>query len=111
MLIAEHSPRSGAPVNLGQANAVIIVFVMEGCGACEAYVPQFQAVAQEFNDRVPAFILDVNSQQGHSLADQFEVMATPTTMVLRRPVGAIKAEGALSPAQIRQLFSLAAQSR
>ena len=38
-------------------------------------------------------------------------MATPTTMVLRRPVGAIKAEGALSLAQIRQLFSLAAQSR
>ena len=55
MLIAEHSPRSGAPVNLGQAKAVIIVFVMEGCGACRTSLPQFQAVAKEFAGRVPAF--------------------------------------------------------
>lgn len=95
-------------MDLQNAKAVIVVFIMDGCGACHEYTPMFQKVAREFAGKIPAFILDVNSQQGGPLADQYGIEATPTTLVMRKPAGALKAEGALNEAQIRQLFTIAA---
>ena len=95
-------------LQLAQARCVIIVFVMKECPACHEYVPRFRQVAQQFSGKVPSVIFDVESPQGHPLADQFDIQATPTTMVLRRPLGAIKAEGALNNIDIQQLFTIAA---
>ncbi len=89
-------------------NAVIVVFAMKDCSACEDYVPRFQTIANQFSGRVPYQILDANASGTQNLAERFGIEATPTTMVLRKPVGAIKAEGALSDQDILRLFNIAA---
>ena len=110
MIVADHKPATAAHVPK-EANVVVVMFVMEGCGACHEYAPTFLKVSREFTGKVPAYILDVNTPQGGQLADQYDVMATPTTLVLRRPMGALKAEGALDEASVRRLFTIAAAQR
>jgi len=95
-------------VDLTQYNVVVVVFVMEGCGACAEYAPRFQRVAGPFTHAVPSFIVDANSPQGGPLADRFMIEATPTTLILRKPAGAIKAEGSLPDAEIVEMFKFAA---
>jgi len=89
-------------------NAVIVVFAMKDCPACHEYVPRLQAIAGQFAGRVPYQILDANDSANQAVAERFEIMATPTTMVLRKPAGAIKAEGALADSDILRLFNIAA---
>jgi thiol-disulfide isomerase/thioredoxin len=98
-------------MDLTQYNVVVVVFVMEGCPACHAYVPVFQNVARQFSDSVPSFIVDANSAQGGPLADRFMIAATPTTMILRKPAGALRAEGALPEAEVAEMFKFAAAHR
>jgi thioredoxin-like negative regulator of GroEL len=95
-------------MDLTQYSIVVVVFVMDGCDACAEYVPRFQHVARQFSGKIPAFIVDVNSPQGGPLADRFMVEATPTTVILRRPSGAIRAEGALPDTEVGQIFQFAA---
>jgi thiol-disulfide isomerase/thioredoxin len=89
------------------ANAVVVVFAMKECPACADYMPRFQAVASQFAGRVGYQILDANAPGVQALAERFNIEATPTTLVLRRPVGAIKAEGSLSDGEILHLFNVA----
>ncbi len=98
-------------MDLSQFNVVVIVFTMPGCPACSEYVPRFQQVAQQFSGRVPSFVVDSNSQSGGPLADRLMVTATPTTLILRKPTGAIKAEGALPSEEVAQMFQFAAGVR
>ena len=109
MLVTPSPPSPGQ--GLANANAVIIVFVMPGCGACELYRPTFTAAAERYRARVPAYIVDVTTPEGAQIADAYGVVATPTTMALRRGVGAIRADGAQSPQSIDQLFQVAAAVR
>ncbi|UCC72070.1 MAG: thioredoxin family protein [Gemmatimonadota bacterium] len=94
-------------MDLTQYNVVVVVFIMEGCPACHEYVPRFQHIARQFGNTVPAFIVDANSPQGGPLADRFGIEATPTTMILRKPVGAIRAEGSLPDTEITEMFKFA----
>lgn len=88
------------------ANVVVVVFHMEGCPACEEYVPRFNAqAAQLAGGKVPVYVLDANKEA--AAADYYQVRAVPVTMVLRRPVGAIRMEGALSDGEIAHLFDIA----
>jgi thiol-disulfide isomerase/thioredoxin len=81
---------------------------MQDCPACHEYMPRFQAIASQFAGRVPYQILDADSPANRQVAERFDIEATPTTMVLRRPVGAIKAEGSLGDPEILRLFNIAA---
>jgi len=92
---------------MAQPNAVIVVFAMKECPACSDYMPRFQTIAGQFAGRVPYQILDANAPGVQELADRFSIEATPTTLVLRKPVGAIKAEGSLSDNEILRLFNIA----
>ena len=108
MLVTPSPPNLPSPgQGLANANAVIIVFVMPGCGACELYKPTFIAAAERYKARVPAYVMDVTTPAGAQVADAYGVVATPTTMVLRRGNGAIRADGAQSPQSIDQLFQVA----
>jgi thiol-disulfide isomerase/thioredoxin len=89
------------------AKVIILVFAMQDCPACHEYMPRFQTVAGQFADRIPYQILDANAPANQQIAERFGIEATPTTMVLRKPVGAIKAEGALSDQEILRLFNVA----
>jgi thiol-disulfide isomerase/thioredoxin len=91
-----------------QPSCIVVVFGQPDCPACSDYAPRFQAVAQQF-PQVPTVLLDINSPQNQDMANRYQLVATPTTLVLRRPVGVIKAEGALDDGEIQQLFALAAR--
>lgn len=58
--------------------ALILVFGMEGCPACEAYLPKFRAVAGR-HPRVPAYAAESNEQS--AAADRFGVRVTPSTFL------------------------------
>lgn len=103
---------------------LVVVFAMPECGACEAYLPRFERKvnhdgAFQFywpeatmdGHKIPVFVFDVSSASPkvQQFADRFAVSATPTTVVVKRPGGVLKAEGSLSDAQIDALLGLAKQ--
>ncbi len=90
--------------------AIVVVFTIPGCPACEDYMPVFRQIAGHFPG-VQHYVIDASTPQGAPYADHFGIQATPTTMVLRNPVGAIKAEGLLRPVDVHQLFSIAAAQK
>lgn len=93
-----------------EPKAIVVVFTMPGCPACEQYMPTFQAVANRF-PHVPRYVIDAASPQGAPYADHYGIQGTPTTMVLRKPAGALRAEGLLAESHVQELFSIAAAQR
>jgi thiol-disulfide isomerase/thioredoxin len=115
-----------APVDLSTHRVAVIVFAMDGCGACDHYVPRLVAKAQELNthgysfaiyepgkpvprNAVPILLYDAASMEPEiqKLADRFAVQATPTTIVLSRGAGSFKVEGNLADNQITWLLNMA----
>ena len=111
-------------IDLTHAKAVIIVFVMEGCGACEEYLPRFKAqvaAARRQGHRIN-FYEDGTVPAGHvavvvydaaspdpsiqAIGDRFAVQGTPSTVVLPRGPGAFKVEGGVTDSQIRWILGL-----
>lgn len=95
-------------MDLSRTNVVVIVFVMEGCGACHDYLPRLREIGKGYPG-VPVVIQDVGkmTDEVQNTADRFNVSATPTTIVAKRGPGFVKAEGAVSDAEIRDLFETA----
>jgi len=93
-------------MDLSQARAIVVVFSQAGCPACDEYIPRFQAIAAA--QPIPWRVIDVGHRDAEDISDNYGIEATPTTMVLKKPTGAAKAEGALDDATIQQLFALAA---
>lgn len=121
-------------LDVSHLNAIVLVFGMTGCSACEDYVPRLKAVAKEFPEvdiydensdkskrkrkvpigTLPIFFYDVNSsdQALQTLADQYQVSAMPTTIALiryrdawgRLQQGALRYEGSISDGQIRYVL-------
>lgn len=91
-------------------DAIVVVFVMKGCGHCEDYLPTFRQVARSWNRTVPAYEIRVDkmTEEQTRFADRMKVEATPTTVaVSRRSGGAMRLEGAQSPAAVNYLFQQA----
>ena len=86
----------------------IIVFIQDGCPACEEYMPKFLAVAEQYKGCLPVIIADVNMFPG--AADVWRIQSTPTTLIARYGnrgfAGFIDGDG--SEDRIRSLFSAAA---
>ena len=81
----------------------ILVFVMEGCGACHDYVPRAARIAHAYRNRgLSSFqIKDMaRDKDALRLADRMGVQATPTTFFQSR-TGVVKRVGALEDAQIQ----------
>ena len=97
---------------------VVVVFHMDGCPACEAFLPKFRAIAPQYGPLsengpmavtgrgVPSGIYDANKFD--PLAERFDIRATPTTLVLRRPYGQLREEGDLDERTIHRMFQSAA---
>jgi thiol-disulfide isomerase/thioredoxin len=115
-----------SPPDLSAHRAAVIVFAMEGCGACEHYVPRLIAKAQELNAHgyrftvyevgkaiprgsIPILLYDAASLEPEiqKLADRFAVEATPTTIVLSQGPGSFKVEGNLADNQITWVLNMA----
>lgn len=93
-----------------EAQAIVVVFVMEGCGACHEFLPTFRRVARQWNQTVPAYILQADdpNPEIQALADRLKVTATPTTAAVRRGVdGAVKLTGSHDETAVHRLFQQA----
>lgn len=114
-------------IDLAQTNVVVIVFGMEGCGACEHYIPRLKTEAEQLAlqgfpfvvqptslipGQIPILFYDAASDDKtvQQLADRYEVHATPTTIVAARGPGSFKAEGSLANNQIQWLLMMASEA-
>jgi thiol-disulfide isomerase/thioredoxin len=93
-------------------NVVIVLFVMEGCGACEQFKPIFEAGIQRQRARgihIPVHEVDISMQdaQVQQLADRLQIKATPTLAILRRGPGAYKVEGPLNRFELADVLAVA----
>lgn len=82
-----------------QPGAVVIVFVMKGCGACEEYLPRLKQLMKQHQFTVQLFVLDVSDPNNTDIgyhADRFRIQATPTTIIARRNGGYQSFEGSLN---------------
>ena len=88
-------------IRLEDHPALILVFGMEGCPACSAYIPAVRAVHRRHPD-VPAYVVDCN-RVTHA-ADHYNVKVTPTTVLLRHGRVEKRFEGEGSRADLEKLF-------
>lgn len=91
------------------ARVVVVVFTIDGCGACQEYKPRFQRIAKDYQRAVPIFMMDANDPRSADLATRLNVTNVPVTFVLRKPTGMIKAEGSIPDSQIAWLLGVAAR--
>lgn len=118
-------------ISLESQRAVVLVFAMHECPACESYLPRVVSEIQTLNAQlapqgmgfvvnpesqppagtVPVFFYDAASPdpEVQKLADRFEVTATPTTVVAARGTGAFKLEGSIANNQIQWVLMMAAE--
>lgn len=98
-------------MNPSNANAVVVVFTIEGCDACSEYKPRFLKIATQYRNQVPIYILDANSDdpQVTALAQRLRVSNVPATYVLRKPAGLMSVLGGIPDDQIVWLLGLAAR--
>lgn len=110
-------------MNLERCSAVIVVFAMDGCPACEDYKPRLVrqvkrwqqhgarfVVAerpQEFSPSViPVLLLDAQNAnpQIQDVANQYGVTGLPTTILFRRWHGPTILEGAIGDREIEAML-------
>lgn len=108
--------------DLRRTKAVLVVFAMPGCGACDDYLPKFMerieayiAVGAPFivwspgqqirPGQIPVLLYDAASKADElqDFADRLKVTATPSTYLLTR-TGTHKVEGSIQPAEIDKLL-------
>lgn len=81
---------------------LILMFGMDGCGACESWLPKFQTAALR-HPRVPAFAVECNAQP--AAADAYGVKETPTTLLLQSGHIVLRFKGAGTVADAEKLFA------
>lgn len=110
-------------MDVAHCPAVIVVFAMEGCPACEEYKPRLEREIQRWQAarapfvlaqpeqtftaaQVPVILLDAQSSnpQIQALADAHAIEGLPTTILFKRNAYPRKFEGALDDAQIYDLL-------
>ncbi len=106
-------------MSLDHTKSAIVVFAMDGCPACEEYLPKFRHLVDSFMAHgqpfvyyelgmplppglIPVIILDGASDDPSiiSFADQHDISALPTTLLLRRTARPAKLEGAIEDREI-----------
>ncbi len=89
-------------------NPAVFVFAMEGCGACEEYLPRFKQIAGPYRRALPIGIYDVSKGgKPTEFGDKLGVRATPTTIVMDRRGHFHRVVGALADRAIKQLLDRA----
>lgn len=82
------------------------VFIQEGCGACEAFLPTFNRVADRYRRSFPIHVYDLAKADHHvrNFANTMMVRATPTTIVLDSTKHLHRIEGAAGAREVDQLL-------
>lgn len=115
-------------LDVAHCSAVILVFAMEGCSACEDYKPRLEREVQRWRaqgapfvfaepgrqftaQEIPLILYDAQSPhpQIQQLGDEFKVEALPTTILFRRHHAPHVIVGSISDQQIYDLLQSAAR--
>lgn len=111
-------------MNVAHCPAVIVVFAMEGCPACEEYKPRLEREIRRwqasgapfvFGDQdqaftsaqIPVLLIDAQAARMQGLADTYEIEQLPTTILFRRQAHPQTLIGALDDRQIYGLLQAA----
>lgn len=112
-------------MSLAHVKSMLIVFAMPGCGACEDYKPRFEHQVNAWIGhgqpmfwyksgaipprQIPVLMLNAASQDPSvvSLAEQYEISAVPSTLLLTQNRRPVKLEGTLDDQQIHELLASA----
>lgn len=91
------------------ARAYILIIGMDGCPACDEYLPRYREVAAR-HPMIPTSALEANTYS--ALADLYKVHSTPTTLLLTRRSGgpwqlAWRAEGGIPSTDLERVFEYA----
>lgn len=113
-------------MSLAHVKSLVVVFVMPGCPACEDYKPRFEAQVEQWMAHgqplywyksgavppraIPVLVLNATSDDPSvvGFADQYDIKALPTTLLLTQNAKPVKIEGALDDQQIYELLASAA---
>lgn len=85
---------------INEERAVVAVFTSPYCGACRAYEPIFERVAEELKDK--AVFVKVNVLENIDLAQEYDIMATPTTLIFYKGEPVKMILGAVSADLLRE---------
>lgn len=91
-------------VHLDEYPVLVLLFGMDGCGACDEFLPLFRAASARHRS-VPAYAIDC--ERLPDVADRFDVTSTPTIFLLSRGRTLRRFEGAGSLADAEKLFRYA----
>ena len=113
-------------MSVEKANIVIVVFAMPGCHACHEYLPRLRAQIDAFQKAghpiveyepgmtvergmIPVIIVDSTSQDPsvQTLADQHQIHALPTTLVMPRRGRVERIEGSMPEHDVQNLLMAA----
>lgn len=103
--------------------SMIIVFAIDGCEACGDFKPRFEKMVNGFRKHgvpmiwwspnrqvkpgeIPVLIVDAGSQDPSvvGLADQHQISALPSTLLLTHNARPVKLEGAIDDTEIYQVL-------
>jgi hypothetical protein len=113
------------PATLEHTRALIVVFAMPGCPACEEYVPRLERQVTGFKNlghpilfhdaggeiaprTIPILVYDTTSKDAElvALCDIHKITNLPTTLLMTRQ-GVSRIEGGLNDQQIYEMLSAA----
>jgi len=109
--------------------AVIVVFAMRGCPACEEFKPRLENQVRRWQsyghrlvfgdkgqsfaeDEIPILLLDAQSAdpQINKVADELAVVGLPTTVLFRRYEHPVKYEGVVGDQQLYDILRAAVEA-
>lgn len=87
----------------------VFVFVMEGCGACEEYLPRFSKIAEPYHAQgLPIGVYDIAKHGREAeFGTRMGIQATPTTIRMDGAGRFHKHVGAISDGAIAALLKAA----
>lgn len=113
-------------MSVARSRIVILVFAMPSCPACHEFLPRLQRQVQGFqklghpfvyyephmttaDGDIPVVVVDSTSEDPsvQAVANQYQIHALPTTVLLPKVGHAARFEGALSDEQTYELLNAA----
>lgn len=85
-----------------ESRPVLVKFSAAWCGPCKSYAPVFDKFAED-NTSVACFSVDCD--ESRDLAEEFDIMSIPCTLLFKNGDLVQKKQGKLSVSQLEELSS------
>lgn len=86
----------------------VLVFVQDGCPACDEFTPRIARISQPYRARgLPIHLVNMRGVQGVALAEKLRIEASPTTVALNGDRRLKTAVGAVDDREIAALLAAA----